>query len=165
MLDWIKARKDLDESRVVLTGGSYGGWVALQGGAVYNERIRGVVAGAAITNFLTYVEETAPERVDNRRREFGDERDPAMREYLTSISPVTNAKNLKKPTFILHPGLDTRVGLGQAHELVKALKANNAPVWYFEFTTANHANFPASAANNDFMIASWVWYLKNFVLN
>lgn len=165
MLDWIKTRKDLDESRVVLTGGSYGGWVALQGGVVYNDRIRGVVAGAAITNFLTYVEETAPERVDNRRSEFGDERDPAMREYLTSISPVTNAKALKKPTFILHPGLDTRVGLGQAQELVKALKANNAPIWYFEFTTANHANFPASAANNDFMIASWVWYLKNFVLN
>jgi dipeptidyl aminopeptidase/acylaminoacyl peptidase len=165
MLDWIKTRKDLDESRVVLTGGSYGGWVALQGGVVYNDRIRGVVAGAAITNFLTYGDETDPARADNRRREFGDERDPAMREYLTSISPVTNAKALKKPTFILHPGLDTRVGLGQAQELVKALKANNAPVWYFEFTTANHANFPASAANNDFMIASWVWYLKNFVLN
>jgi dipeptidyl aminopeptidase/acylaminoacyl peptidase len=165
MLDWIATRKDLDKSKVVLTGGSYGGWVALQGGVEYNDRIRGVVEGAGITNFLTYMEETDPARADNRRREFGDERDPAMRQYLTSISPVTRAKDLKKPTFILHPGLDTRVGLGQAQELVKTLQGNNAPVWYFEFTNANHASFPGGNANNDFMIASWVWFLKNFVLN
>ena len=48
---------------------------------------------------------------------------------------------------------------------VKALKGNNAPVWSFEYTNANHQNFPASNANNDFMIASWVWFMKTFVLN
>ena len=56
-----------------------------------------------------------------------------MREFLKSISPVTRAADLKKPTFILQPGKDTRVPVGQAQELVKALKANNAPVWYLEF--------------------------------
>ncbi len=165
VLDWIATRPDLDKNRVVFSGGSYGGWLALQAGAVYNDRIRGIIAGAAITDFVTYMEQTDPGRVDNRRQEFGDERDPQMREYLLSISPVTHAAKLKKPTLIQHPGLDTRVGLGQAQELVKALKANNATVWYQEYTNANHENFPGSSANNDFAIASWMWFMKTFVLN
>ena len=53
----------------------------------------------------------------------------------------------------------------QAHELVEALKRNGATVWYQEYTNANHENFPASSANNDFLIASWMWFMKNFVLD
>ncbi len=165
MLDWIASRPEFDSRRVVFSGASYGGWLALQAGAIYNERIRGIIAGAAITDFVTYMEQTDPGRLENRRQEFGDERDPQTREYLLSISPVTNAAQLKKPTLIQHPGLDTRVGLGQAQELVKALKANNATVWYQELTNANHDNFPVTNANNDFVLASWMWFMKTFVLN
>ena len=164
VLDWIATRPEFDRDRVVFSGASYGGWLALQAGAVYNARIRGIIAGAAITDFVSYMEQTDPARLENRRREFGDERDPQMREYLLSISPVTKAAQLKSPTLIQHPGLDTRVGLGQAQELVKALKANNATVWYQELTNANHENFPVTNANNDFVIASWMWFMKTFVL-
>ena len=66
---------------------------------------------------------------------------------------------------ILHPGKDPRVPVGQAQDLVKALKANNATVWYAEFTEANHDNFPGSAVNNDWMIAAWIMFVKTFVLN
>lgn len=164
VLDWIAARPEFDKGRVVFSGASYGGWLALQAGAVYNDRIRGIIAGAAITDFVSYMEQQEPGRLDNRRREFGDERDPQMREYLLSISPVTGAAKLKTPTLLQHPGLDTRVGLGQAQELVTALKANNATVWYQEFTNANHENFPVTNANNDFMLASWMWFMKTFAL-
>jgi dipeptidyl aminopeptidase/acylaminoacyl peptidase len=165
VLDWIAARPDFDKGRVVFSGGSYGGWLALQAGAVYNDRIRGIIVGAAPSNLVTFLETTDAARQENRRREYGDERDPQMREYLLSISPVTNAARLKKPTLIQHPGLDARVGLGQAQELVNALKANNAPVWYQEYTNANHDNFPLTNANNDFVLASWMWFMKSFVLN
>ena len=165
ILDWIAARPDLDKGRVVFSGGSFGGWVALQAGAVYNDRIRGIIVGAAPTNLVTFLETTDAPRQENRRRELGDERDPQMREYLLSISPVTHAARMKKPTLIQHPGLDTRVGLGQAQELVTALKANNATVWYQEYTNANHDNFPVTNANNDFVLASWMWFMKSFVLN
>jgi dipeptidyl aminopeptidase/acylaminoacyl peptidase len=164
-LDWIATRPEFDKGRVVFSGASYGGWLALEAGAIYNDRIRGIIVGAAITDFVTYMEQTDPGRLENRRREFGDERDPQMREYLLSISPITRAAQLKKPTLIQHPGKDTRVGLGQAQELVKALKANNATVWYEELTDANHDNFPASNTNNDFVLASWMWFMKTFVLN
>lgn len=165
ILDWIATRPEFDKGRVVFSGASSGGWLALEAGAVYNDRIRGIIAGAAIADFISYMEQTDPSRLENRRREYGDERDPPMREYLTSISPVTKAALMKKPTLIQHPGLDSRVGLAQAQELVKALKANNATVWYLEYTNANHENFPGSNANNDFGLASWMWFMRTFVLN
>jgi dipeptidyl aminopeptidase/acylaminoacyl peptidase len=164
-LDWIAARPDLDKTRVVLTGASYGGWLALEAGIVYNDRIRGIMEGAGITDLLTFLDQTDAARQENRRREFGDERDPQMREYLRSISPVTRAADLKKPTLIMHPGKDTRVPVSQAQELVKALKANNATVWYLEFSDANHDNFPGTRANNDYVLYSWIMFFKTFVLN
>jgi dipeptidyl aminopeptidase/acylaminoacyl peptidase len=164
-LDWIATRPDLDKTRVVLTGASYGGWLALEAGIVYNDRIRGIMEGAGMTDLPTYLEQTEPARQENRRREFGDERDPQTREYLRSISPVTRAADLKKPTLIMHPGKDTRVPVSQAQELVKALKANNATVWYLEFSDANHDNFPGTRANNDYVLYSWIMFFKTFVLN
>jgi dipeptidyl aminopeptidase/acylaminoacyl peptidase len=165
LLDWIATRSDLDKDRVVLAGPSYGGWLALESGIVYNARIRGIIAGAAMTDLVTYLEQTDAARQDNRRKEFGDERDPEMRTYLTSISPVSRAADLKKATFILHPGKDARVPVGQAQELVAALKANHATVWYAEFSDANHDNFPTTNTNNDYMLATWIWFMKTFVVN
>jgi dipeptidyl aminopeptidase/acylaminoacyl peptidase len=118
-----------------------------------------------MTNLVTFLEQTGPDRQANRRVEYGDERDPDMRALLLSISPITRASELKRPTMILHPGNDTRVPVSQAQELVTALKANNAPVWYLEFTGVGHDNFPGSAANNDLMLACWTLFIKTYLLN
>jgi dipeptidyl aminopeptidase/acylaminoacyl peptidase len=165
LLDWIATRQDLDRNRVMLTGASYGGWLALEAGIHYNDRIRGIIEGAGITDFATYLENTDAARQANRRLEFGDERDPQMREFLTSISPVTRAADLKKPTFILHPGKDIRVPIDQARQLRDALKKNNAPVWYAEFPDATHDPFPATATQYNWMLAAWIVFIQNFLLN
>jgi dipeptidyl aminopeptidase/acylaminoacyl peptidase len=163
LLDWIAQRPGLDKDRVVLIGVSYGGWLALEAGIQYNDRIRGIIEGAGITDFATYLEATEAARQENRRQEYGDERDPEMREYLKSISPLTRASSLKKPTLILHPGKDARVPVSQAQDLVAALKANNATVWYVEFTEANHDNLPV--VGGTYLLTTWMWFFRNFVLN
>ncbi len=163
LLEWIASRPELDKTRVVLNGNSSGGWLALAAGAQYNDRIRGVIEGAGITNFVTFLEQTDPPRQANRRQEYGDERDPQMREYLQSLSPVTRAADLKKPTLVIHPGKDARVPVGQAQELLKALKTNNPNVWYVEFSDANHDNL--ALVGGDYLLASWMWFFKTFVLN
>jgi dipeptidyl aminopeptidase/acylaminoacyl peptidase len=166
LLDWIAARPDLDKNRVMFGGGSYGGWLALEAGIVYNSRIRGIFEGAGITDMVSFLEkDTNAARQNNRRAEYGDERDPEMRAYLTSISPITRAADLKKPTFILQPGKDFRVPVSQARELVNALKANNAPVWYAEFADADHDNFPGSIPANDWVLHAWVAFFKAYLLN
>jgi dipeptidyl aminopeptidase/acylaminoacyl peptidase len=165
-LDWIASRPDLDKNRVMLTGASYGGWLALEAGIYYNDRIRGIIEGAGQTDFVTYLErDTDPARQQNRREEFGDERDPQMRAFLESISPVTRAKALKKPTFILQGARDIRIPVSQARELLAALKANNAPVWYAEFADAIHDGFPNNAANGNWMLSAWVMFFKTYLLN
>ena len=163
LLDWIPSRPDLDKSRVALLGASSGGWLALQAGAAYNDRIRGVIEGAGITNFVTFLEQTNPARQENRRLEYGDERDPQVRAFLESLSPVNHAADLKKPTFVIHPGKDMRVPVGQAQELLKGLRTNNSNVWYLEFSDATHDNMGGVAP--DYLVASWVLFLKTFVLN
>jgi len=165
LLDWIGTRQDLDRTRVMLTGASYGGWLALEAGIQYNDRIRGIIAGAAITDITTYLETTEAGRQANRRLEFGDERDPQTREFLKSISPVTRASELKKPTFILHPAKDILVPIAQARELRDALKKNNAPVWYAEFADAAHTNFPNTGPNVNWMLNAWIVFIQNYLLN
>jgi dipeptidyl aminopeptidase/acylaminoacyl peptidase len=166
LLDWIAARPDLDRNRVMLGGASYGGWLALEAGMVYNSRIRGVFEGAGITDFVSFLEkDTNAARQNNRRAEYGDERDPDMRAYLASISPITRAADLKKPTFILQAGKDIRVPVSQGRELLNALKANNAAVWYAEFADADHDNFPGSGPAVDWMLAAWVAFFKAYLLN
>jgi dipeptidyl aminopeptidase/acylaminoacyl peptidase len=164
-LDWIATRPDLDKTRVVLTGASYGGWLALEAGIYYNDRIRAIIEGAGQTDLVTYLETTEAARQQNRREEFGDERDPQTAAFLKSISPVTRAKDLRKPTFLLQGGKDVRVPVGQARELVDALKKNNATVWYAEFADMNHENFPGTAANYNWMLAAWIAFMKAYVLN
>jgi dipeptidyl aminopeptidase/acylaminoacyl peptidase len=165
LLDWIAAQPDLDKGRVLLQGPSYGGYLALEAGIVYADRVRCVMAGAAISNLVTFLEQTGPDRQANRRAEYGDERDPGMRAFLLSISPISRASDMKRPTMILHPGSDTRVPVNQAQELVQALKANNVPVWYLEFAGVGHDNFPGSVANVDLMLSSWTLFIKTYLVN
>lgn len=163
LLDWIAGRAELDKSRVLMLGQSSGGWLALEAGIAYNDRIRGVIEGAGITNFVTFLESTDPTRMENRRHEYGDERDPEMRKFLLSLSPVTRASELKKPTLIIQGGKDPRVPVAQAQELLRAVKASNPNVWYLEFADANHENL--GGVGGDYLLASWMWFFKNFLLN
>jgi dipeptidyl aminopeptidase/acylaminoacyl peptidase len=88
-----------------------------------------------------------------------------MREFLKSISPITRAADLKKPTFILHPAKDIRVPVSQARELLAALKKNSATVWYAEFADATHDRFPNTSANISWMLNAWVVFIQNYLLN
>lgn len=163
LLDWVAGRPEFDKDRVVLIGNSYGGWLALESAIVYNSRIRGVIEGAGMTNFVTFLEQTDGPRQENRRQEYGDERDPQMREYLLSLSPVTRAAELKKPVLMIQAGKDPRVPVTQGQELLKAMKGSTPNVWYVEFTEANHDNL--AGVGDTYLLLTWMWFFKTFVLN
>ncbi len=82
LLDWIGTQPGLDASRVLVMGGSYGGYMTLAASVHYADRIAGAVSTVGISNFVTFLERTETYRRDLRRVEYGDERDPAMREFL-----------------------------------------------------------------------------------
>ena len=164
LLDWIATQKDLDPKRVMVTGASYGGYMTYAVAEKYPERIRCAFAGSAIANFVTYLETTEPQRVDDRRREYGDERDAAMREFLLGISPVTHASTIKVPLAIAHGKNDPRVPVAQAQAMYDAAKANNVPVWLVIYEDEGHEIGRSARANNDFNFYAWILFVEKFLL-
>jgi dipeptidyl aminopeptidase/acylaminoacyl peptidase len=163
LLDWIARQPELDESRVMIAGPSYGGFIALASAIAYGDRLRGVNPAFGITDFPSFLESTEMSRQANRNAEYGDPADPQMRAFLSRISPLTNAQSLKVPVFIVAGAKDTRVPISQAESIVKALKANGTPVWYVRFEDAGHEEL--TPATNNFSIYTWVLFVQKYLLS
>ncbi len=164
LLDWIATQPTLDKNRVMVTGVSYGGYMTYAVAEAYSSRLRGALAAAAISDFITYLATTDPTRPEDRRAEYGDERVPEFREFLTRISPVTNASEVKIPLFIVHGANDTRVPVGQADEMARLVRANGVPVWLTVYGDEGH-DFWALPSNNNFWFYSWIQFVKQYLLN
>ena len=138
LLDWIATQPDLDSKRVVVIGGSYGGYMTLATMTHYNDRLRGAIDIVGISNFVTFLESTAEYRRDLRRPEYGDERLPKMREYLEKISPLNNAGKITKPMLIVQGQNDPRVPVTEAEQMVAKIRANGGDVWYLVGLNEGH---------------------------
>jgi len=162
LLDWIKTRPDLDASRVMVTGGSYGGYMTLAAATHYDDRIRCSLDVVGISNFVTFLEHTEPYRRDLRRVEYGDERDPKMREFLTQISPLNHADRIRKPIFIVQGQNDPRVNYTESEQMVAQLKKQATPVWYLKAKDEGHGF--GKKKNQDFQFYSTVAFIQEFLL-
>jgi dipeptidyl aminopeptidase/acylaminoacyl peptidase len=129
LLDWIARQPDLDAARVVVQGASYGGYMALATAVHYPDRIRGAIPTVGISHFVSFLERTESYRRDLRRAEYGDERDPAMREFLHLISPLTNAHRIRVPLLVIHGRNDPRVPVQEAERIAATVAGNGVPVW------------------------------------
>ena len=130
LLDWIAAQPGMDASRVMVAGGSYGGYMVLASMALYGNRLCCAFDSVGISNFVTFLENTQEYRRDLRRAEYGDERDPKMRAFLESIAPANRADRIKRPLMVSQGANDPRVPLSESDQIVAKLRANNVPVWY-----------------------------------
>jgi dipeptidyl aminopeptidase/acylaminoacyl peptidase len=163
LLDWIKTRPDLDPDRIMVTGGSYGGHMTLAVATYYPERIRCALDVVGPSNLATFLEHTSAYRQDLRRVEYGDERDPKMREFLERIAPLNNASKITKPLFVVQGGNDPRVPLSESVQMVQTVKKNGTPVWYLMAKDEGHGF--AKKTNRDFLLYSTVLFIKDFLLN
>jgi dipeptidyl aminopeptidase/acylaminoacyl peptidase len=163
VLDWIKTRNDLDADRIMITGGSYGGYMTLACSVHFAGRIRcsGDVVG--ISNFVTFLEHTEPYRQDLRRAEYGDERDPDMRAFLTRIAPLTNVAKITKPIFIVQGANDPRVPRTEADQMVEALQKQGTPVWYLLAKDEGHGF--AKKKNYEYQFYSTVAFVKQYLIS
>jgi dipeptidyl aminopeptidase/acylaminoacyl peptidase len=162
LLDWIATQPDLDKDRILVSGGSYGGYMSLAVATKYSDRIRAAIDIVGISNFVTFLENTESYRRDLRRVEYGDERDPKMREFLLKISPVNNASNIKKPLFVIHGQNDPRVPLREAEQIVETVRKNNVPVWYLMAKDEGHGF--SKKKNIDFQFYATVMFVKEYLL-
>lgn len=162
LLDWIAARPELDPNRVAVYGGSYGGYMVLAALVHYNDRLKCGVDVVGISNFVTFLENTQGYRRDLRRVEYGDERDPEMREFLLKISPLSQVHKITKPLYVVQGLNDPRVPASEAEQIVKAVRQSNSPVWYLLAKDEGHGF--SKKTNRDFLNYSIMYFLeKNLV--
>lgn len=138
LLDWIGTQPGLDAGRVAVYGQSYGGYMSLAVMTHYSDRLVGGVERYGISNWNTFLQNTEAYRRDNRRAEYGDERDPAMRAVLTRISPITNVARIKKPMLVMQGANDPRVPQSESDQVVARLRANGNDTWYVLFADEGH---------------------------
>jgi dipeptidyl aminopeptidase/acylaminoacyl peptidase len=163
MLDWIDAQPGLDAERVMLTGGSYGGYLTLAATASYSERVRCAMSIAGISDFVTFLRSTGDYRRDFRRVEYGDERDRRTRRFLRRISPLNNAHRIKSPLFIVHGRNDPRVPYAEAEQLVTNVRGNDVPVWYLLGDDEGHGF--ARKTNQDYQFYATIAFMQTYLLN
>ncbi|HTT66210.1 MAG TPA: S9 family peptidase [Bryobacteraceae bacterium] len=161
LLDWVPTRSDLDGSRVMVTGGSYGGYMTLASMTHFNARFRCAVDIVGISNWVTFLEHTEAYRRDLRRVEYGDERDPQMRAFLESISPVTHVDKITKPMFIVAGRNDPRVPYTEGQQMAAAMRARGVPVWYLLAADEGHGF--AKKSNRDFQFAATVLFVRKYL--
>ena len=162
LLDWIAATPDLDASRVAVTGGSYGGYMVLASLVHYGDRLRAGVERVGISNFVTFLENTQPYRQDLRRAEYGDERDPAMREFLQSISPLNAVAEIATPLLVSQGLNDPRVPASESEQIVAALREQGVPVWYVLAKDEGHGF--RKKVNRDYLAAATALFLQRHLL-
>jgi len=158
LLDWIATQPDLDASKVAVVGQSYGGYMSLAVAGRYNDRIAGAIDLYGISDWVTFLENTEGYRRDLRRAEYGDERDPAMREVFGRISPRGYVAAMKKPMMVYQGANDPRVPMSESEAMVAQLRKQGTQVWYVLAKDEGHGI--ARKSNQEQVRATEIVFLK-----
>ena len=162
MLDWIKQNPQLDGDKIMITGGSYGGHMTWATATFYNDKICCSLPIVGMSNLVTLLEHTEAYRRDLRRVEYGDERDPKMREYLEKIAPLNNSEKIRKPVFAVVGKNDPRVPWTESRQMLDKLKSNGIPTWFLMANDEGHGY--AKKKNQDFQFYATIMFVRQFLL-
>jgi dipeptidyl aminopeptidase/acylaminoacyl peptidase len=138
LLDWIAAQPNLDKDKVAVYGQSYGGYMSLAVMTHYSDRLVGGVERYGISDFITFLNNTEAYRRDNRRAEYGDERDPAMRAAFQRINPLANVARITQPMLVMQGANDPRVPQSESEQVVAGIRANGVETWYVLYADEGH---------------------------
>ena len=163
LFDWIEQQPDLDSSRVMVTGGSYGGFMTLAVATNYNDRLRCSVDIVGPSNLVTFLENTSGYRQDLRRVEYGDERDPKMRAFLERIAPANNAQKITRPLFVIQGKNDPRVPWTESQQMVATVRKNGTPVWFLMAKDEGHGF--SKKKNVDYQFYATVLFIQQYLLS
>lgn len=163
LLDYVATRPDLDASRVMVRGDSYGGYLALSLAATEGQRIRGVMSVSGITSVADYVKTADAQAQGLLRVEYGDERDPQQMKLMEAGSPLINSAKIDVPLFLAAGKNDFRVPPMLTEKMVKAAQERGRPVWYL--SAENEGHHFRRKNNRDYLFYASVLFIEKFVLN
>ncbi|WP_296722273.1 prolyl oligopeptidase family serine peptidase [Erythrobacter sp.] len=162
LIDAVRADPAVDAARVGLAGGSYGGYMCYAAAVQLKDKLTATQCTVAISNFVSFLENTNPYRQDLRRVEYGDERDPVQRAKLTEISPLTRVDEIAKPMFVITGANDPRVPKSEADQMVAAIRANGGEAWHLVAADEGHGF--RKKDNTDYAFLSQLMFWEEHLL-
>jgi len=155
----IKKRGFVDESRMAVSGWSYGGYMTtwLLG---HYQGWKVAVAGAAVTDWLDQYNIGDA----NVRRGNALGGSPWVADHMKGYidqSPITYANRIKAPTLILSDTGDYRVPITQSYKLYHVLKDNGVTTQFFAYPTAGHS--PSDPVRQRDVDRRWIGWLEKYL--
>ena len=136
-VDWLLANDYTKQGMIGIRGGSYGGYVVLGMITEYPDMFNAAVDVVGISNFVSFLQNTRAYRRALRESEYGPLTDP---EFLKSISPIHKAHLIKTPLLVVHGVNDPRVPIGEARQIIAAIKDNGGVVDSLIFANEGHGS-------------------------
>ncbi|MFK8104875.1 MAG: alpha/beta fold hydrolase [Saprospiraceae bacterium] len=136
---YLAALPYIDEDRIGIIGGSYGGYMVMRALTAAPEEFDLGVNIFGVTNWLRTLKSIPPWWESFKAalyEEMGDPNQDSTRLY--NISPLFHAANITKPVMVLQGAKDPRVLQVESDEMVAAIKKNNVPVDYVLFEDEGH---------------------------
>jgi acetyl esterase/lipase len=125
-----------DPGRIAVTGRSYGGYLTLASLAFSPDVFAAGVDVCGMSDLVTFYRDSEPWIAAAAVSKYGHpERDRAL---LEDISPLACADRIDVPLLVVHGEHDTNVPIGEAHQVVAALRALGRPVEYLELKGEGH---------------------------
>ena len=126
----------IDSNRLVVFGGSYGGFAVLSAMTEYPTLWKAGVDIFGIANFVTFLQNTAPWRRKLREIEYGSlEKDM---DTLIRISPIHKVDQITSPLFIIAGDNDERVPLSESIQMYESLKKRGLSTKLVRFADEGH---------------------------
>ena len=134
-VEWLFEHKYTEQGMIGIRGGSYGGYVVMGMITEYPDLFSAAVNVVGIVNFKTFLENTKPYRRALRESEYGPLSDS---EFLKLISPIYKVDLIKTPLLVIHGENDPRVPIGEARQIIQAIKDKNGVVESLIFPDEGH---------------------------
>lgn len=129
----------VDEKKIGIIGGSYGGYMVLAALAFKPEEFAVGVDIFGVSNWVRTLESIPPYWESFRKSLYKELGDPAKdRENLRAISPLFHADKIVKPLIVLQGANDPRVIKPESDEIVESIKKRNGVVEYVLFDNEGH---------------------------
>ena len=134
---WVASQPWADPRRVVVFGGSYGGYTVLIGLTRMPDLWRAGVDLFGVANVRTTLTTTMGLIREVFVLEFGDADKDAP--FLESISPLNDVDKIVAPLFVYAGANDPRVPRSESDMIVRALREHRVPVEYMVAENEGHS--------------------------
>lgn len=134
--DYVIANRIADPGRLGIMGGSYGGYMTMEGLTEYPDLFKAGADLFGVVNFETFFAHTEPWMAAISTVKYGNPKTEP--DLLRRLSPIHNVDRVKAPTIVLHGANDTNVPVVEAEQVVNSLKQRGVPVEYVLFPDEGH---------------------------